>query len=282
MSMVDIDLDLLRALVFVYESGSFTKAAQLLFRSQSAISLKIKKLEELIGKKLLLRQQNSVELTDFGSTVYAHAVQMLKLNDDLLTAVGNITFDNVIRFGTPDDYLQLYLPELANTSLTGGYEIHIVNELSINLPAMVDSGDLDLALFTDLSISDSSQVFKQSLSWVSSPNFTRNFQTPLPLALFPKGCQVRDDTISLLREANVNHQVICSSIQFAPLLSVITSGHAVGVLPSNAIPPGLQIYRSHDLPNLPDVSIRLKLAPGASYAVRTLASSIARCFELID
>jgi len=59
MSMVDIDLDLLRALVLVYESGSFTKAAQLLFRSQSAISLKIKKLEGLIGKKLLLRMQNT-------------------------------------------------------------------------------------------------------------------------------------------------------------------------------------------------------------------------------
>ena len=198
----------------------------------------------------------------------------------MVSAANKPASDALIKFGTPDDYLQLYLPELAKTSSQDGCEIHIVNELSPNLMAMVDSGELDLALFTDSSSDATSRISTQPLSWVSSPGFIHDTRKPFPLALFPKGCQVRDSAITILKERNISHQVVFSSIQFSPLLSTIIAGHAIGVFPSNATPPGLQHYRSHHLPALPDVNISLKLALGASCAVRNLASSIAERLSL--
>ena len=280
MALENIDMDLLRTLVVVYETRSFTKAAQKLFRSQSAISLKIKKLEVLIGQPLLFRRPKDIGLTSAGKIVYLYATEMLKLNDELIVATKDHSSDFLIRFGAPDDYVQLYLPNIAEYFSESGYEVEIVNDLSINLAQMVDDGSLDLALVTWSPGMNALHVSTQSLSWVSSPDFIYDESYPLPLALFPKGCFIRDNAVNLLERSGINCRVAFSSIQFSPLFAAIAAGHALGVLPSNAIPPGLKCYSLHGLPALPDVEIVIKLGAGVHPEVNQFASSLAHSFAL--
>lgn len=108
-----LDLDLLRAFVLIAEGRSFTEVAEMVGRTQSAVSMQIKRLEETLGQRLLSRGKGGdVELTPHGETLLARARQILSLNDDVMALFRAPALAGTVRLGTPDDYAFGYLPPI--------------------------------------------------------------------------------------------------------------------------------------------------------------------------
>lgn len=280
MALVNVDTDLLRALIYVVDTGSFTQAAERLFRTQSAVSLQIKKLEELVTQQLLIRDKKRVTLTPSGHTVYRYALQMLKLNDELITTTKGRDTSTVIRFGAPDDYQQLFMPRIIKEFTRFGYDVEyqIFSDLSPTLSKMVDNGDLDIALITDSPGVDALHITSEPLSWVCATTSKINFADVVPLALFPEGCTIRELALAALHRSGLQWRIKFSSNQFAPLKSAIIADQAIGILPTKVVPTGLIKVPESCLPTLPNANIVLKISPNAAEEIHQLASTITGFF----
>ena len=96
MRVPDLDLDLLRGFVTVAERGGFTAAGTALGLTQSAISLKVKRLEDILGKRVLERGGRGVALTREGETLLAYARRMLALNDEAVRRTKDLAAGGVL------------------------------------------------------------------------------------------------------------------------------------------------------------------------------------------
>ena len=110
MSQDRLDLDLLRTFVTVARAGSFTRAGETLFRSQSAISLQVRKLEQAVGERVFRRTARSVTLTPAGERLMGYAERMLALADEALAAFRDDEVSGLVRLGTPEDFATAHLP----------------------------------------------------------------------------------------------------------------------------------------------------------------------------
>ncbi|MFN3688648.1 LysR substrate-binding domain-containing protein [Salinarimonas sp.] len=281
MPLVNVDVDLLRTLVAIAETGSFTRAGERLFRTQSAISLQVKRLEEMVGQRLVERGKD-VRLTSAGRTVHAYAIAMLKLNDALVREIADASEQTSLRFGTPDDYAQLVLPRIVRefSRENASLELQIVSEMSPKLAEMVDSGELDLAFITRIAEIRGLDIVHEPLVWIGDSAGRAAAKEPLPLALFPVGCRVRELALETLEAAGRRWRVAFSSKQFALLEAAISAGEAVGVLPARVVP---SIFRrlgaDHGLPELPSAEIVIKIGAQAPRMAHRLAAAIAQAFS---
>ena len=281
MALLNVDIDLLRTLVTVGETNNFTLAGKRLFRTQSAISLQIKRLEEIAGEQLVTRGKQ-IELTSAGEVVRSYASEILNLNDKLIEQLGSRTETKLLRIGTPDDYAQLFLPAIIKefTRVNTNVEFQIVSDLSINLSQMVEEGELDLAFVTQTEGLHGLEISSEPLTWVARPGFDIVDDQPIKLAVFPAGCEVRRLGTQALDRAGLRWDVACSSKQFMPLRAVIAAGDAIGILPSRAVPRDLlRVGSEYGLPDLPSANLLVKIASQANPAVQQLGATILRSFS---
>lgn len=282
MGLVNIDIDLLRTLIVVSDTGNFTKAGERLLRSQSAISLQVKRLEEFVGERLVDRD-NEMRLTTAGEMVRSYASDILKLNDQLVSTLETVSSNRVVKIGTPDDYAQLFLPSVIReyTKINGNIEFQVISDLSINLASMVQDGEIDLALITRTGDIKGINLTTEPLSWVAKYGFETD-NGPIPLALFPEGCEVRRLATSSLNKAGLKWSIVCSSGQLAPIAAMISTGKAIGVLPTRAVPKDfVRIGNEFGLPHLPNADLLLKLAPQADAITKDIGKTIAHGFETL-
>lgn len=278
MGLVNVDIDLLRTLIAIGETKSFTAAGERLFRTQSAISLQVKRLEELTGQALFERGKE-IRLTAAGEMVRSYAVEILRLNDTMLRNIASVKTKSVVRIGTPDDYAQLFLPGVIRqfSRQHENIEFQIRSDLSVNLSRSVDAGEIDIAFVTWTKGISGISIVEEPLSWVSIADAAAPSEDPLPLAVFPDGCRVRELAMAALDASGRRWRVAFSSNQFALLRSAIAAGAAIGVLPSRAVPRDLiRVGGEYGLPELPAAELVIKLAAQAPEMARRLAAAIAQ------
>ena len=276
MELINVDVDLLRALKVVAETKNFTTAAERLFRTQSAISLQIRKLEEIAGQPLLDRGKQ-IRLTSAGETVFSYAVRILKLNDELVRDVLPAADSISIRIGTPGDYAQLVLPNIIRDFARANrhIEFQIVSDLSIKLSKMIDANELDIVFITKRGDISGLEHFIEPLTWVGAHGSQTALRDPLSLALSPAGCQIREVALHSLGACGRRWKVSYSSNQFSTMRAAIAAGEAISVLPSRAVPRDLvRIGSEFGLPDLPSVELVIKVGPQASPTVMRLAASM--------
>lgn len=281
MPLVNVDVDLLRTLVVISDTGSFTRAGERLLRTQSAISLQVKRLEQMVGQNLVERGKE-LRLTPAGEMVRAYAVQILSLNDALVQKVTEAEDPVSVRIGTPDDYAQLFLPNIIRefSRLNSQVEFQIVSDLSPRLAELVDAGDLDLAFITRSADIEAIDIVREPLAWIGDATGLAAREEPIPLALFPKGCRVRDIAVESLEAAGRPWRVAYSSNQFATLRSAIVAGEAIGVLPVRAVPSDIRMLGVEDgLPALAEAEIVVKIGAQAPSVAHRLAATIADAFR---
>src|SRR5262245_17429125 len=140
----DLQIDWLRAFVAVVDAGTLSAAAPLLHRSQSAVSMQLKKLEDAVGRPVLLRGPRHLELTPSGAELLAHARGMLDLHRQAVTALRGTELTGRLTLGVPDDYAARYLtPVLRNFAGRHGHvEIGLVCEQSTVLIPRVRRGEV--------------------------------------------------------------------------------------------------------------------------------------------
>ncbi|WP_248747770.1 LysR family transcriptional regulator [Pseudomonas sp. MWU12-2037] len=262
MKLTNIDVDLLRALVCVSNTHGFTKAAEKLFRTQSAISLQIKKLEQLTHQKLLERGKE-IRLTPAGEKVYHYALQILKLNDELIhTLIHHGPADTTLSIGLPEHHDPELLSHLMDErcfSTTKTCPLFIGDSCA-NLCRMLDHNQLDMAFILHTELADAIEIKRAPLSWVSALDSSLPRSTTLPLAVPAPGSLIRQLAQKTLRDHARDSTVVCSSNDFMPLRIAIATDQAIGIMPSHAVPEGLSIVKEDCLPRLPETKLFIKLS----------------------
>lgn len=275
----NLDTDLLRAFVAVADARSFTRAGEVLCRTQAAVSQQVRRLEEAVGKRVFERDTKGVRLTRDGELLLTYARRMLTLNDEVMALMRRTATTASVRIGTPDDYATMLLPDvLARFAATyPEVPVEVVCDNSPDLVAEIEKGRYDLALVTRHPATKSGElVRREPVRWVAPPGGVIEREDPLPLALFPKGCVVRDLAVEALERLGRGWRVAFISKSVVAVHGAVLGGLGVTAMEACTVPPTLRLLGEADgFPDLPDIDIALHRAPGvAAKPVRLLAEAI--------
>ncbi len=256
-----LDIDSLQTFLAVVDTGSFTRASGQVHKTQSAVSMQIKRLEEHLGQSLFHREGRSVSLSEHGERLLAYARRIVELSNQTLAAFSNDVLHGTVCIGTPDDYANRYLPEiLAKFAVSNPLvEVTVVCEPSSNLLELISKNELDLAIVTQDSRMGNSEILrKEPVHWVTSDRHVTHEEPVLPVAFGRQACLWRQWGLAALGRVGRRHRLLYSSWSTMVLASAVLSGLAVSVLPESAVQPGMRILGEKDgFPDLPDGEIAL-------------------------
>jgi DNA-binding transcriptional LysR family regulator len=256
-----LDIDQLRTFVAIADSGSFTRAADIVHKTQSAVSMQMKRLEERIGRAIFERDGRQSKLTDEGERLLDYARRIVRLNAECIASFTDNELVGRVRLGLPDDYADRYLPEiLARFSRSNPRaEVTVVCEPSPNLIDRVQNGDLDLAIITHVERRGPSEIVRvEQLLWVTSARHAVHEESPLPLALGRPTCDWRHSATEALEGAGRPYRILYVSWHSTAVGAAVMAGLALSVLPESAIRPGMRILGPSDgFPALPSCKIGL-------------------------
>ena len=260
--MKNLPMDLLRAFVSVSQLRSFTKAGELLGRSQPAVTLKIKRLEELVDQKLFLRGRKSLELSDSGIALYNYAKQILTLNDLAISQISKSTVHGKIRLGIPSEFATVLLPKIISRFAKAypNVALEVNCELSKYLLTRAgrESHDLILVLVDQDTDLDGDLVKTDELVWVSSKKFNRTKKDAVPLIVASEGCIYRHTAMTGLSNASLSWKIVYTNPDLTGIQYAIQEGLGVTVLSRSIVPENLHILSaSAGLPSLDRVSINI-------------------------
>jgi len=262
-----LDPELLRAFVAVAESGGFTNAARALNRTQSAVSLQIKRLEDRIGEPLFTRTSRSVELTNKGGALLPYARRILRLQDEAAAAVNAITQSRLLRLGISDEQAAAYLPNVipAFSAAFPDVQLEVQCDLSTRLVALMEEGALDLALTIRHGPTATGEVIGQErLVWVAREDFRQFPLKNLPLALNPEGCIYRAHALAALARIQRPWTITFVSSSPTGINLAVDAGMAATVKAARAVPPGCRVLDGEPgMPPLPPVEVELHRASTA-------------------
>jgi DNA-binding transcriptional LysR family regulator len=280
-----LDLALLQAFSAVVDSGSFTRAAQYLCRTQSAVSMQLRKLEDLTGHQLLHRDSRNIKLTEEGEVLLGYARRMIRLNEEALVALDQPHAQGHVRLGMPDDYAHQFLPGVL-AHFAHAYprvQLEVIGALSGDLLNRVEAGELDVALITRQPKRRRGQVLRtERLVWTGSRQHLAYEASPLPLALFPEGCVFREHALAALDAAQIPWRIAYTSQSFAGGKLAVSGGLALTVVAQSMVPPEWRVLGAeHALPRLPEIEIALHRAPGTlSPAVALLEAQLVAAVQM--
>ncbi|WP_409034190.1 LysR family transcriptional regulator [Roseateles saccharophilus] len=239
----DLQIDWLKCFVATVDAGSLSAAAAEIHRSQSAVSMQLKKLESAVGHRLLKRDARQLELTHEGQTLLGYARRMLDLQAEAQSALSEDDISGLIRVGVPDDYASKYLtPALKRFAPRhGGVEIQLDCEQSTSLIPRVARGDLDLALVSRDHSRRGTLLFHEPMVWVGSPQFEVWRRDPLPIAVYEEASLGRRSAINSLALQGRPYKIVYNSSNLAGQIAAVESGIAVAVLTQCSVPPHLQL-----------------------------------------
>jgi DNA-binding transcriptional LysR family regulator len=256
-----IDVDQLRTFIAIAETGSFTKAADLVHKTQSAVSMQMKRLEERVDRPIFVRDGRASKLTEDGERLLDYARRIVKLNIEALAAFSDAELSGRVRLGVPDDYADRYLPEImARFSRTyPGVELTVSCQPSTELITLIDDNELDLAIVTNCEGRRPAEVFRRErLLWVSSNRHSTHLEERLPLALGRPSCAFRQSAIERLESIGRPYHVLYMSANSGAVAAAVLSGLAVSVFPESGLRPGMRVLTpAEGFPELPSCNIGL-------------------------
>lgn len=253
-----LDLDQLRSFVAVVDTGSFTRAAEDVFKTQSAISMQMRRLEERLATSLFERTGRTVKLTEDGARLLDYARKMLALSRETLSAFDEASIEGFVRIGLPDDYAERFLPEImARFSRSNPrVELQISCEPTVNLVEHVEKGHLDVALVCPTRAGQAEIVRREPLHFVTSAAHSVHQDTVLPLAIGRADCHWRRQCLEALAAMRREHRILFTSWSATIVTSAVLSGLAVSVLPECALRSGMRVLGEADgFPKLADAEI---------------------------
>ena len=283
-AMQNVPMELLRTFIKAVDSGSFTRAGEIVGRTPSAISLQIKRLEEIANSTLFQRDAHKLQLTADGRTVAQFARRILALNDELLSSLRQPSVTGRVRLGAPHEYTASLLPEFLGKFAQAhpNVMLEVTSDLSKNLLRRQQAGEFDLviALHEDSASPAGRLVYREPLVWVGSIDHASHQQTPLPLVLAPPPCIYRNRILQSLNEEQRACRIVYLSSSYNGISAAVRAGIGVTVMAGSAIPPGSRIFGERDgLPLLGELELRLHRAPGShSEALQRLEEFIAGSF----
>lgn len=274
-----LDTDQLRSFIAIVDTGSFTRAAERVNKTQSAVSMHVKRLEERLGKPLFIKHGRGVRLSRSGEHLIEYARTILQAEAAAFEAITRKGLTGQVRFGVPDDYAAALLADIMTCfSLHHPLvEVLVVCLGSMELAERVRKGDLDLAIVTASDEIPEAEIIKEEpLYWVAGQNKLIEYERPLPLALGDRQCNWTRVAIDKLNEANIPMKYSLVSSNYAAIAPIVEAGLAVTVLPESIIRRSQRVIpKGQPLPELPCCKIGLMQASSSQFAeTETLANLI--------
>lgn len=264
-----LDLAALRAFVAVADLRSFTHAAARLNLTQSAITMRIQRLEIAEGVQLLARPRRAMNLTPYGATLLVYARRMLALNDEARAALHGV---QVVRLGAMEDYATRVLPPLLAEFARHAPNIAVDVQVGITSRMIGDLGehhDVLLAMHRRGATSDGVHVHATRPLWAASLGFSAPDHRPLPLAIYAEGCPFRSWALEALDRAGHPWRIAYSSPSQTAVEAAAASGVGVTIARATTIAEGL--HPLPGFPDLPEAEIRMHRSASTSEGVHLLA-----------
>ncbi|MCX4164960.1 MULTISPECIES: LysR family transcriptional regulator [Paraburkholderia] len=266
--MTNLDIDLLRTFVTIADTRSLTRTATEVGRTQSAISMQVRRIEEVAGGAVLLRTVRGVELTARGETLLRHARELLRIHDEALAELTGRSLSGAIRFGCPDDYCITFLPSLLR-EIAGRHPrvaVHLVCASTTHLRRMLRDKRIDLALISLAPGDDGEAAVRyEKLVWVGAhARAAEHGDASLALALSEPDTLDHQAARRALDGAGIAYHVACESASKDGLLAMVRAGIAITVLTEGAVPADLTVLDTQTgLPALPSFGMAIASAHGS-------------------
>ncbi len=265
--MKQLSLDNLRTFVTVVELGGYAKAGELLGRSQPAISLQIKKLEEQLGKRLFQKVGQRHHTNGDGQALYQQAKNMLRINDDIFRQFEQSSLTGRLRLGIPSEFATTLLPNIIGdfSKLYPDVALEVTSALSKSLLSdnYRNEFDLIMALRNPEEADEGELILDDDLVWVGDRQLHREFE-PLALVLAPNGCVYRSRVINCLKQQTGSWRISYTNADLSGLTAAIKQGLGITALARSSVPAELDILQHPQLPHLGTIKICL-FRPGSRH-----------------
>lgn len=281
-----LDSDLLRTFLAVADTGNVTRAADMVRRTQSAVSMQIRRLEDLIGSALFERHSRGVILTVEGRRLVDNARRIVTLLDDTAAAMRSPALDGSVRIGISEEYVNSTLPKAlgAFAAIHPGVEVTVRQETSMANSAALAAGELDIAVVFEPGGRTRSEVLMVNPTvWATSEQHGTHLRQPLPIATYTyaEGGWCDDLALRSLTTRNIENRVAYVSRTSGGLIAAVVSGLAIAPLSRSTIPPGCRELTEADGFGIIDMSnVVLRTRRGnRSPTVDAMADAIRRAFR---
>jgi DNA-binding transcriptional LysR family regulator len=267
----------MRAFVAVAERRSFTRAAHSLHRTQAAVSMQVKRLEQVTGARLFERGGRRVTLTVEGERLLGYARRIVALNDEALQSMAESRLAGTVRLGVVEDYAAGLLPPVLNRFMAAHPKVAVEVETGLTGLLLQHLGEaFQLVLAMHPAGAAPGEVVRRERSvWAGARGFDVHARTPLPLALGPPECLLRQWAIGALERAGKPWRLACVSPSFCTVTAGVAAGLAVSVFKASIFPASLRVLGPCDgLPALPEADIALHRAPDLPREARALAEHL--------
>jgi len=257
MASSDLEIQWLRTFSSVAQSGSMTVSSHQLCRSQSAISMHIKNIEETLGVLVFNREARKLSITPAGQELLLYADTILRVHAQAVHALTGPVRYGRVSLGIPDDYASCYLP-LILKAFTQQYpvvEITLFCEPSSVLIPKIESGILDVAVVTQDHPQRGIRLTSEPLVWTGLFAGNLSEHEPLPVAMYEFGSEARKKITAVLDTLPGGYRIMYNSPYVAGQIAAAESGTAIAVLTRCSVPAHLNIIRHSTLPELPLLDI---------------------------
>jgi DNA-binding transcriptional LysR family regulator len=275
----NLDVSLLRAFVAVVDSGGMTAATGVLNLTQAAVSQQIKRLEDIVGQELIIRERRGMKLTSAGERLFGRAKRLLSLNDDIWTEMTTPVYEGELRLGIPSDIVTAYLP----TFLKGFAQTHPKVQVSMRctssaeLLELLQAGKIDLTLTTELECGpDGENLIVDKLVWAGARGGDAYRQRPLPVSIGCSDCAFRAPIRDALNKAGIEWRSTSEITNNDAQVATTAADIAVMAVLASTVPSGLEVLgKDSGLPPLPPFMVNLYLPKnGGSHIAQELARHI--------
>ncbi len=237
----------LECFLAVAETGSFTRAAGKVARTQSAVSQQIAKLENQLASELFSRGKG-LALTANGELLLGYARQIIHLNRLAMDRFRNPELSGEVRFGLPEDFASVFLSDVLSEYAAQHPRVllHIECDLTLHLFERFKKKEFDLVLVKMNRPEDfpnGIDVRSEVLEWVGDQTIFDNYAETLPLVVSPQPCVYRSRAIDKLNTLKRPWRIAFSSPSYAGTVAAAEAGMGVTVLPRNMVPNSLSIIR---------------------------------------
>ena len=282
--VANLDIDVLRSFVAISETGSFTRAAEMVFRSPSAISMQIKKLEETIGRSVFDRDSRSITITPDGELLLGYARRMLDLNREAVARFRTPEVEGVVRIGAPDDFAEHTLPDILRrfAEIYPRVSVSVVMDGRDSLLSGLASGRLDAAFINCMPGQelppDARLVMEEPLVWAGLMGGTAHGRDPLPVAMWDQGCVWHQMAVASLETIGRSFRIAYMSNNTSSQRAAILADLAVAPYPASLIrTPLVNLGKTEGMPDIGAINVAAFLGNSAGEAAKALVDEVLTC-----
>jgi DNA-binding transcriptional LysR family regulator len=243
MHVANLDIDLLRSFAAVADTGSFTAAAELVARTQSAVSVQVKRLEEIVGRRVFERTSRSLALTPAGETLLGYARRILELNDESVRRIAEPPVAGEIRLGITEYFVPNELPAILARFAAAYPDVHLEVRmgLSRDLREELARKQFDAVIVRLAPRERDQAIWSEPQVWVARKGSEPARGTVLPLALLPAPCVLREHALESLKRLKRPWKIAFTGSSMVSVQAAVCAGLGVSILPRSSLLPGMQV-----------------------------------------